>query len=80
MARIAVVTDSTAYLPPELVKLYGIHVIPLLLHMEGETLRDGVTIAQPTFYELFAAELSPAIGTHVGPGTVGVAFHTEGAD
>ena len=30
--------------------------------------------------ELLAAELSPVIGTHVGPGTVGVAFHPEEAD
>jgi len=28
MSRTAVVTDSTAYLPPELVAQYGIHVMP----------------------------------------------------
>ena len=30
--------------------------------------------------ELHLAELSSVIGTHVGPGTVGVAFYTEGAE
>jgi DegV family protein with EDD domain len=30
-----------------------------------------------TCVELFAAETGPTIGTHAGPGTVGVAFYTE---
>ena len=51
MPRIAVVTDSTAYLPPELVAQYGIHVIPLQLIWGDETLLDGVTTDPPTFYE-----------------------------
>jgi len=49
--RIAVVTDSTAYLPPQLVAQYGIHVIPLQLVWGGETLLDGVTTDPQTFYE-----------------------------
>ena len=51
MSRIAVVTDSTAYLPPELVAQYGIHVIPQQLIWGDETFMDGVTIDPPTFYE-----------------------------
>jgi len=27
--------------------------------------------------EIFTCELSPVIGTHVGPGTIGIAFYTE---
>jgi DegV family protein with EDD domain len=51
MSRIAVVTDSTAYLPPELVAQYGIHVMPQQLIWGDETFLDGVTIDPPTFYE-----------------------------
>jgi len=51
MSRIAVVTDSTAYLPPELVAQYGIYVIPQQLIWGDETFLDGVTIDPPTFYE-----------------------------
>lgn len=29
MADVALVTDSTSYLPPELVERHGIHVVPL---------------------------------------------------
>ncbi len=51
MSRIAVVTDSTAYLPPELVAQYGIYVMPQQLIWGDETFLDGVTIDPPTFYE-----------------------------
>ncbi len=48
---VVVVTDSTAYLPEELVHEYEIPVIPLLLNWEGSTLRDGVDIAPKAFYQ-----------------------------
>jgi len=51
MSRIAIVTDSTAYLPPELVAQYDIYVMPQQLIWGDETFRDGVTINPPTFYE-----------------------------
>ena len=53
--RVAVVTDSTAYLPPDLVKEYGIHVVPLHLMLGDETWLDGVEIDPPAFYEKLRA-------------------------
>ncbi len=50
--KVAVVTDSTSYLPPELVEKYGIHVVPQILMLDGKTWRDGVDIDPPAFYEL----------------------------
>jgi DegV family protein with EDD domain len=50
--RIAVVTDSTADIPRELVEQYAIHVVPQILIMGDKTWRDGVDIDSPTFYEL----------------------------
>lgn len=32
---------------------------------------------RPTILELFISELTPVIGTHVGPGLIGCAFHLE---
>ncbi len=55
--RGAVVTDSTAYLPAELVEQYDISVVPLTLIMGQETWLDGVEIDPPTFYQLL--ETSP---------------------
>ncbi len=49
--RIAVVTDSTAYIPQELVDAHDIHVVPLHLMMGDNTWLDGVEIDPPTFYE-----------------------------
>jgi DegV family protein with EDD domain len=50
--RIAVVTDSTSDIPPDLVEEYGITVVPQILIMGNETWRDGVEIDSATFYDL----------------------------
>ncbi len=50
--RIAVLTDSTADLPRDLVQRYGIHVIPQILVMGTQTWRDGVDIDPASFYKL----------------------------
>jgi DegV family protein with EDD domain len=49
--RVAVVTDSTAYLPPDLAEEYGIHVVPLHLMLGRDAWLDGVEIDPPAFYE-----------------------------
>lgn len=56
--RVAVVTDSTAYLPPELAQMYGIHAVPQVLMLDGKTWRDGVDIDPPAFYELLRSSSS----------------------
>jgi len=50
MAKIAVVTDSASNLPPELAAQHGIKVVPLYLHWEGQTYRDGVDITPDEVY------------------------------
>ena len=50
MEKIAVVTDSTAYIPPELIKQYGMHVAPLAVIWDGKTLHDDVDITPAEFY------------------------------
>jgi DegV family protein with EDD domain len=52
---IAVVTDSTSDLPPELVQAHNIHVVPLNLIMGDKTWRDGVDIDPPAFYRLLVS-------------------------
>lgn len=41
---VAVVTDSTAYLPADLVEGYGIHVVPLYVVLAGRSGREGEDI------------------------------------
>jgi DegV family protein with EDD domain len=56
--RVAIVTDSTADLPPNLVTQYDIHVVPQILIMGDKTWQDGVDIDPPTFYELLRTSSS----------------------
>jgi DegV family protein with EDD domain len=51
MSRVAIVTDSTAYLPNDLVKKYSIHVVPLTIIWENQTFLDGVDIQPDDFYK-----------------------------
>lgn len=50
MPGIRIVTDSTCDLPAELVREYNITVVPLFIHINGETYRDGVDITSEEFH------------------------------
>jgi DegV family protein with EDD domain len=50
MSKIAIVTDSTAYLPQEITMKYNITVAPLILIWGEESLRDGIDIKPQEFY------------------------------
>jgi DegV family protein with EDD domain len=41
---VAVITDSTAYLPQEMLEGYGIHVVPLYVVLAGRSGREGLDI------------------------------------
>lgn len=48
---IAIVTDSTAYMPPDLLARYGIYVVPNVVNWGTQTYRDGVDIQSKEFFE-----------------------------
>ena len=50
MNQVAIVTDSTAYLPPEIIEKYQIQVIPLSVIWDGDSYQDGVDITTSQFY------------------------------
>jgi DegV family protein with EDD domain len=50
MAKIALVTDSTSYIPADLVQRYQITVVPQVLIWGAETFKDGVDIQPAEFY------------------------------
>ncbi len=61
MSKVAIVTDSTAYLPEDLVKAYNITVVPLVVIWGEETLFDNVDIGPNDFYErLSTAKVMPS--------------------
>jgi DegV family protein with EDD domain len=56
---IKIVTDSSCDLPGELIKEYGIEVIPLFINMEGKSYEDGIDITRESFYKQL-----PTLTTH----------------
>ncbi len=58
MHPVMILTDSSAYLPPELVASYPIRVIPLTLNWDGQTYRDGVDIQAEDFYKRLSTSRS----------------------
>ncbi|MBE9523527.1 MAG: DegV family protein [Chloroflexi bacterium] len=60
MSKVAIVTDSTAYLPDDLIEQYQISVVPQVLIWGDETMRDGIDIEATEFYVRLAnAEVMP---------------------
>src|SRR5258707_11958215 len=50
MNKIAIVTDSTAYIPSDLAKSNNISVVPQVLIWDDETYQDGIDIQPAEFY------------------------------
>jgi DegV family protein with EDD domain len=51
MGKVAIVTDSTAYLEPGVAEELEINVLPLNVHLGDETLRDGIDITPEVFFQ-----------------------------
>ena len=65
--KIAIVTDSSSDIPPELVKKYGIEVVPMYIGYDGFLRKDGVDIFPEEVYDALKANKkvhtsSPSIG------------------
>lgn len=85
MARVRILTDSTADVPPDLVARLNITVVPAYIQMAGQSLRDGEQISRAEFYfyeqvralyshlEIPVSEVGPVVGCHIGPAALGVA-------
>src|SRR5699024_3112844 len=69
--KLAVVTDSTAYIPEDLLEKYNIYTIPLSVIFGNESYREGIDITTENFYEKVKKEKNlpttsqPAIGAFV---------------
>jgi len=51
MSRVAVVTDTTQYLPPEVLDRHGIHVVSLYVTWNGTTRREAEIADYAAFYD-----------------------------
>jgi DegV family protein with EDD domain len=63
MARVKIVTDSSADMPPEVVEELGITILPLTIHLGQKSLRDGVDITPADFVTRMANTITPPTTT-----------------
>lgn len=56
---VAIVTDSTADLPENILSSYGIQSVPAILIMDGQSFIDGQAITREEFYQRLPAMQSP---------------------
>jgi len=65
---VAIVTDSTADLPPTLAAARSISVVPLTLHFDGKSLLDGVDITPEEFYRRLPSATTHPTTSQPSPG------------
>jgi DegV family protein with EDD domain len=77
---VAVVTDSTADLPPELAASRSITVVPLTLNFDGQSLLDGVDIKPEDFYRRLPGATTHPTSSQPSPGRFAEAYSALLAD
>ena len=81
MTPVAVITDSTADLPPGIAAALGIRVVPLIVRFGSEELRTGVDLTTEEFWARMLAPGTPIPSTAApSPGDFGAAFESAFAD
>jgi fatty acid kinase fatty acid binding subunit len=81
VTRVAVVTDSTADLAPDVAAAHGIRVVPLTVRFGTEELLAGVDISTERFWERMLAPGTPIPSTAApSPGSFGQAFEAAFGD
>jgi DegV family protein with EDD domain len=80
MPRVAIVTDSTADLIPELVARHAVTVVPLTVNLDGRSYRDGVDMTAAEFYEKLPRSSSHPTTSQPSPGQFKEAYEGLLAD
>ncbi|MBK8784171.1 MAG: DegV family protein [Anaerolineales bacterium] len=74
MSKFAIVTDSTSYIPSEIIQKHGLTVTPQILIWGDETFRDGIDIQPSEYYgRLKTAKIMPST-SQVSPATMHETF------
>ena len=71
---VAIVTDSTADLPPELAAARSVTVVPLTLNLDGQSLLDGVDITPAEFYRRLSNAATHPTTSQPSPGRFAEAY------
>lgn len=68
MSQVAIVTDSVASIPDDLLEELHIHLVPYYIHRGQEVLRDLVTVHPKSFYEWLGTAVTLPTTAAPGPG------------
>ena len=68
MSKVAIVTDSCASIPEDLINRLNIHWVPYYIHRGSEVLRDLVTIKREEFYQWLPSAKELPHTASPGPG------------
>ena len=74
MSKVAIITDSTAYIPKDLLEQYPLWVVPQVLIFGEETLEDGVDIQPQEFYQRLQTESVNPTTSQVTPASFNKMF------
>lgn len=80
MNKIKVVTDSTADLTEEEIRKYGIQVVPLSIHIDGDVFQDQIDIKPLEFLEKMAASDELPKSSQPSSGTFTELYNELGKD
>jgi len=69
MRNVAIVTDSSATLPADVIEQHQIFVVPQLVHIDGQTYRDGVDMTPSDVYRYMANTSNGQLPTTSAPST-----------
>lgn len=68
MSNVAIISDSSAYIPQEYVDRYALTILPLTVNWQGKSLYDGVDILANDFYQQLAKSKELATTSQVTVG------------
>lgn len=75
MNPVIILTDSSAYLPADLVAAHPIRVLPLTLNWDGKTYRDGIDMGAEEFYTRLSKSESLPTTSQISAGELGNAIN-----
>ena len=68
LQKVAIITDSIACPPKEMVEQYGIRIVPINFYSGGKIYRDWVDITPNEAYELFLKDPESFKTSAINPG------------
>jgi len=78
MAMVNIFVDSTSDLSPELVARYHLKVIPLIVHLNGKSYRDGIDLLPKQLFALINGTLPTTSAPLIGDFVKAFASHQHG--